>query len=101
MRACQAGGSSVAFVAIAPSSVVDGGRNCAGEDRCGNGAAAAGVLVSSVQPALTGKYEPAQRPVESVDLTRDNDAGHEAIPAAFGLVDEDMGYSRAASPSRR
>ncbi len=40
--------------------------------------------------ALTGQYEPAQRPAESVDLTRDNDAGHEQILPAFGLVDEDM-----------
>jgi len=74
------------------------------------------VWVSKVPPQVTswsalppwgaetcwaGKCEPAQRPAESVDLTRDNDDGHEKIPAAFGLVDEDRGYSRAASPSRR
>ncbi len=73
-----------------PSSVVDGGRDCAGGDRGGNAAAAAVVLVLPVQPALTEQYEPAQRPAEGVDLTRDDDAGHEQIPAAFGLVDEDM-----------
>ncbi len=71
-----------------PSSVVDGGRNCAGGDRGGNAAAAAVVLVFPVQPALTRQHEPAQRPAASVDLTRDNDAGHEQIPAAFGLVNE-------------
>jgi len=71
-----------------PSSVVDGGRNCAGGDRSGNAAAAAVVLVFPVQSALTGQHEPAERPAANVDLTRDNDAGHEQIPAAFGLVNE-------------
>ncbi len=49
------------------------------------------VLVFPVQPgADRTRRAPAQRPAEGVDLTRDNDADHEQILSAFGLVDEDM-----------